>query len=68
MKRINMQIDDDMLERIDTFAKKYGLSRSSAIIMLSMEALDAKEGINSLTELQRMLEELKKTAIEGAVK
>ena len=54
MKRININFDEDLLKKIDDYAKKLGVNRSATISMLCSEYLDQKEALITLQALSRM--------------
>lgn len=58
MKRINVSLDDKVLNRIDTFSEKAGLNRSALITVATTQYIEAQE---QLPDLQSQLEELKST-------
>lgn len=39
-KRINITLDDDVIERVDSYARKHYTSRSGAITMLIVDATE----------------------------
>lgn len=43
MARIQISIDDDVLRRVDAFAKSFALSRSAFLSMAAVEYINAKE-------------------------
>lgn len=43
MARVQISLDDEVLTRIDTFAKSVGLSRSSFLSMAALDYISAKE-------------------------
>lgn len=61
MKRINVSLDDKVLNRIDTFSKKVGLNRSALITVATTQYIEAQE---QLPDVQEQLEELKKALNE----
>jgi metal-responsive CopG/Arc/MetJ family transcriptional regulator len=54
MKRVNINFDEDLLQKIDDYAKKLGVNRSATISMLCSEHLDQKEALNTLQLLSSM--------------
>ncbi len=54
MKRININFDEDLLKKIDDYAKKLGVNRSATISMLCSEHLDQKEALNTLQVISNM--------------
>ena len=51
VKRININIPIDTLERIDDYADKMTISRTAAILVLTNLALDSQRAMNTLDEL-----------------
>ncbi len=51
VKRININIPLDTLERIDEYAEKMTISRTAAILVLTNNALDSQRAMNTLDEL-----------------
>ena len=47
----------DLVERIDEYADRMSINRSSAINVLCNTALDAQQSMNTLEELTRLLRE-----------
>lgn len=41
-KRINITLDDDVIERVDSYARQHYTSRSGAITMLIVDATETK--------------------------
>lgn len=56
-KRLNISIDEEVIEKMDSFAKKKGLSRSALLTVSVNEYLNAQE---KLPEYLAQLDELKK--------
>lgn len=54
MKRVNLNFDDELLDKIDKYAKKLGVNRSATISMLCSEYLDQKEALITLQALSKM--------------
>lgn len=48
MKRVNINFDEELLKKIDDYAKKLGVNRSATISMLCSEHLDQKEALTTL--------------------
>lgn len=49
MKRTDIRMDDELLERLDNMGKKMSLSRSAVIRLACIEWLEKKEQKNSNT-------------------
>ena len=56
-KRVNMNYPVDILDRVDEYAEKMSINRTSAIMVLVTQALDAQKNMNTLEELLRMVKE-----------
>lgn len=54
MKRVNINFDEELLKKIDDYAKKLGVNRSATISMLCSEYLDQKEALTTLQALSSM--------------
>lgn len=63
--RVNINLTNDVLKEIDSYAVSVGLSRSSAISVLCMESLMQKKTMNTLQGMLMHLEDNKsKTSAE----
>lgn len=62
MKRINVSLDENVVERVDNFCKKKGVNRSALITIALDSYISAQE---KLPELQSQLDELKKALDES---
>ena len=49
--RVNLNLDDMLLERIDKYSKKLGISRTAAVSVLCGEMLEQKEAMVTLREM-----------------
>lgn len=59
--RLNINIDDDLIKRVDDFAKENFINRTSAICILLSNALrsnDIQSSIIKMGQMQDMLNEL----------
>ena len=63
VKRININVPLDTLDRLDDYADRMSINRTSAILVLVNQALDAQKGINTLDELLRMVKENENKAV-----
>lgn len=54
--RLNVNLEDKMMARIDEYAKAMNITRTSAITVLCSQALDYQQVINSLPILIQKLE------------
>ncbi len=50
-KRVNLNLDDILLQRIDKYAKKLGVSRTAAVSVLCGEMLEQKEAMITLGKM-----------------
>lgn len=53
LKRLTTNMPVDLVERIDEYADKMSINRSSAINVLCNTALDSQEAINSLNVMMK---------------
>lgn len=60
--RINMNLPNETLKRVDDYAEYMNLNRTSAIVVLLNTALDSKKALNDLSDL---LELQKVQSIKG---
>lgn len=58
-KRINITLEESVLEKIDNYAKNMDISRSAAIAILSNQAMDYSNAINALPQMLSVLEKAK---------
>lgn len=58
-KRINITLEESVLEKIDNYAKDMDISRSAAIAILSNQAMDYSNAINALPQMLSVLEKAK---------
>lgn len=58
-KRINITLEESVLEKIDNYAKDMDISRSAAIAILSNQAMDYSNAINALPQMLKALEKAK---------
>ena len=63
VKRININVPLDTLDRIDDYADRMSINRTSAILVLVNQALDAQKGMDTLDELLRRLKESENKAV-----
>ena len=57
MKRININVPLDTLERIDSYADKMTINRTSAILVLCNLALDSQKAMSDIGELLKLAQE-----------
>lgn len=53
--RVNLNMPIDTLKRLDEYAEKMTITRTSAILVLVNQALDAQSTVNALDKLTDML-------------
>lgn len=58
-QRLNLNIPTDTLARLDEYAKKMTISRTSAILVLVNMALDSQSAVSSLNELTELAKKIK---------
>ena len=49
--RVNLNLDDMLLKRIDKYAEKLGISRTAAVSVLCGECLEQKEAMVTLRDM-----------------
>ena len=59
-QRININVPVETLERIDKYAKKMSINRTSAILVLVTIALDTQQTMSDLSELMKFVDEERK--------
>lgn len=59
-QRININVPVETLERIDKYAKKMSINRTSAILVLVTTALDTQQTMSDLSELMKFVDEERK--------
>lgn len=52
-QRVNIQMDQIVLARIDEYARRNGISRGGAISVLTTSALDNIKGIDVLSQMMQ---------------
>ena len=57
-KRINITVNDDLLQKIDGFAQKNGLSRSAFLALAAIQYINSLEAAPAVTEMLRTLASL----------
>lgn len=61
--RLNINVDDDLIKRVDTYAKENFINRTSAICILlsnSLRSNDIQSSFIKMGQMQDMLNELQK--------
>lgn len=59
-RRINITLEDNVIEKIDTYAKNMDISRSAAIAILSNQAIEYSNAINAIPQVLSALEKTNK--------
>lgn len=54
VKRININVPVETLERIDTYADNMSINRTSAILVLLSQAMDSQKAMSDLGELLKL--------------
>lgn len=57
LKRLNLNMPVDLVARIDEYAERMCINRSSAINVLCNLALDSQQAVGTMEELLRMVKE-----------
>lgn len=65
VKRININVPLETLERLDDYADKMSINRTSAILVLCTLALDSQKAMTDLGELLKMAKEEQNKQIVG---
>ena len=60
VKRININVPVETLERIDTYANNMSINRTSAILVLLSQAMDSQKAMSDLGELLKLYQETSK--------
>ena len=58
LHRVNLNVPTELLSRIDEYAKKMGLTRSSAFCQLSAIALETNDAIQVTKRFMDMVEDM----------
>lgn len=66
-KKINITIQEDVLQRVDDFAKHNGMSRSSLLQLGASQYIQAQEAMPSINNVFALLGSLAKRAASGGV-
>lgn len=67
MARIQVSMDDDVLKRIDDFAKSAALSRSAFLSMAAMDYITAKEKAPLITSAFSSMASLLDARVKGEI-
>lgn len=59
-RRINITLEDSVIDKIDTYAKNMDISRSAAIAILSNQAIEYSNAINAIPQVLSALEKTNK--------
>lgn len=57
LKRININVPVETLERIDIYAENMSINRTSAILVLLTQAMDSQKAMSDLGELLKLYQE-----------
>lgn len=60
VQRLNVNIPVALLERLDEYADKMNINRTSAVAVLLSQALDSQRAIADISELLKITQEQKK--------
>lgn len=67
MARVQISIDDDVLEKIDAFAKQSALSRSAFLSMAAVDYIAAKEKAPLITSAFSSMAALLDSRVKGEI-
>ena len=65
LKRLNLNLSVDLLEQIDNYASRIGVTRSSAVSILVSQTLEQQRTMTDLAKLVKMYEEEKAKNQQG---
>lgn len=57
-QRVNLNMPVDTLKRLDDYAERMTITRTSAILVLVNQALDGQNAINAIEELNELAKKL----------
>jgi len=58
-KRMNVQLPEELMNKVDAFANTLHINRTSAVSVLLFQALQLNEGMETLKELNKKYDEHK---------
>lgn len=58
--RLNINVPTPLMERLDEYADRMNINRTSAVAVLLTQALDNQKAMNAISELVKLAEEQKK--------
>lgn len=58
--RLNINISKDLMDKVDDYADKMAINRTSAVAVLLSNALTTQQTMSDLSELLKIVEEEKK--------
>lgn len=61
--RLNMNLDDEIVSKVDEEAKRMGLNRTSAISMMIAQYLNQQEALKAVNKMNDIAELLKEKGI-----
>lgn len=59
-KRMNVQLPEELMDKVDTFANTLHINRTAAVSVLLFQALQMNDGMETLKELNKKYDEQKK--------
>lgn len=65
LKRVNMNLPANLVDRVVEYGETLGLNTTSAYIVLLNQALDQKETLNNLPAIMEVLKEFQQMADEN---
>ena len=60
-RKVNVMLEESIIEKLDDYAKSMDISRSAAIAVLVNQALEYSNAINALPRMLKALEKQNKT-------
>lgn len=64
-ERLNVTLQSSVLQMIDDYALNLGISRSAAISVLCVQAINANNGLQAIKEMQDMISRMEKQENSG---
>lgn len=60
-RKVNVMLEESIIEKLDDYAKSMDISRSAAIAVLVNQAMEYSNAINALPQMLKALEKQNKT-------
>ena len=58
--RLNINVAKELMDKVDDYAEKMAINRTSAVAVLLSNALNTQQAMNDLSELMKFVEEERK--------